>query len=95
MPLYISQASTNPLTRVLGVLVALLTLVGAFFFGLVILVVIFGVGLLLYAALRIRMWWLRRHMPAAEPASERPSGQPPESGEVIDAEYTVISTKRD
>lgn len=91
MPFYINQAPTNPVSRVLGVIVAILTLLGAFFFGLVILMVIFGLGLLLYLGMRLRMWWIMRHMPAPEPAPERTADQ----GEVIEAEYKVISTKRD
>jgi hypothetical protein len=91
MPIYISQASTNPVSRVLGVLVALLALAGAFFFGLIILVVISGLGLLLYVGMRLRMWWIMRHAPAPDPVPQQAS----KPGDVIDAEYTVISTKRD
>jgi hypothetical protein len=91
MPYYINQTPMNPLSRLLAALVAALVLVGAFFFGLVVLALIVGLGLVFWLGLRVRLWWLRRHLPPAEVPSD---GKPGE-GEVIDAEYTVVSKKRD
>jgi hypothetical protein len=91
MPIYISQTTSNPLSRVFGVILALLTMVGAFFFGLVILVVVSGLGLLLYLGMRVRMWWVMKNRPPAESTTART----PDQGEVIDAEYTVISKEKD
>lgn len=81
----------NPVSRVIAALVAVLALAGAFFFGLVVLILVFGLGFLFWLGIRLRMWWIMRRMPVAEAAPEQPAGQ----GEVIDAEYTVISRRRD
>lgn len=91
MPVYISQQSTNPFTRVLAALFAVLAFAGAFFFGMIILAVIAGLGLLAWIGLRIRMWWIMRQMP---PAEVSPSVQPGQN-EAIDAEYTVVSKQQD
>ena len=91
MPYYISQTPMNPVSRVLATLVAGLALVGAFFFGLVVLVLFVGVGLLLWLGFRLRMWWIRRQLRGDEAATGHSSGQ----GETIDAEYTVVSRRRD
>jgi len=91
MPYYISQTPMNPLSRVLAALVAALALVGALFFGLVVLVLIVGLGLVFWLGLRLRIWWFRRHLPRNEVTPDHNPGQ----GEVIDAEYTVVSKRRD
>ncbi len=81
----------NPVSRVIAALVAVLALAGAFFFGLVVLILVFGLGFLFWLGIRLRMWWIMRRMPAADAVPDQPDGQ----GEVIDAEYTVISRRRD
>ena len=91
MPYYISQTPMNPLSRVLAALVAALALLGAFFFGLVVLALFVGVGLVFWLGLRLRIWWFRRHLPRNEVTPDHN----PEQGEVIDAEYTVVSKRRD
>lgn len=100
MPDRLPPPVTNPLARLLAALVAVLALVGAFFFGLVVLALAVGLGLLAWLALGLRMWWLRRQLgkgrgapggPHAGPGAreERPRGQ------VIDADYEVVSRKED
>lgn len=69
----------SPLSRILAAIVGLLVLVGAFFFGLIILAVVIGLGALAWIVFRIRLWWLKRNMPATP------------GEEVIEAEYTIIS----
>jgi hypothetical protein len=91
MPYYISQTPMNPLSRVLAALVAAVVLVGAFFFGLVVLALIVGVGLIFWLGLRLRIWWLTRHSPRHENTPDHVPGE----GDVIDAEYTVVSKQRD
>ena len=91
MPYYISQQPVNPVMRVFAALFAVLAFAGAFFFGLIILAVVVGIGLLLWLGIRLRMWWIMRHMPPAEVSSAAPSAQ----SEVIDAEYTVVSREQD
>ncbi|MFC1740839.1 hypothetical protein ACFL0N_05120 [Pseudomonadota bacterium] len=77
----------NPLTRFLAGILAVLALVGAFFFGIFVLIFALGFGLVAWLALSLRMWWLRRKSPSAAPPGKD------HSGDVIDAEYTVVSRR--
>jgi hypothetical protein len=81
MQYHISPPPMNPLSRLLAGILAVLALAGAFFFGVFVLVFAIGLGLVAWLLLWIRMWWIRRK-------GIRPVDQ---KGEVIDAEYTVIS----
>ena len=74
----------NPLSRLLAGILAVLALAGAFFFGVFVLVFAVSLGFVAWLSLWIRMWWIRRK-------GIRPVDQ---KGEIIDAEYTVI-TRRD
>lgn len=87
MPYYIAPPPMNPLTRLLAGVLAVLALVGAFFFGFFILIFALGFGLVGWLALSLRLWWLRRKNPAAPaPGKDR-------ADDVIDAEYRVVSRK--
>ena len=87
MQYQIAPPPMNPLARLLAGVLAVLALVGAFFFGLFILVFAVGLGLVAWLALWIRMWWLGRNRPADTPRKDDLSG------DVIDAEYTVVSRR--
>ena len=87
MQYYIAPPPMNPLARLLAGILAVLALVGAFFFGLFVLLFAVGLGLVAWLFLWIRMWWLRRNLPAEPPRSDD------HSGDVIDAEYTVVSRR--
>ena len=91
MPYYISQTPMNPVSRIVAAMVAAVALVGAFFFGLLVLALFAGLGLLLWLGFWLRLWWLRRHLPQGETTAES-SG---EQGEIIDGEYRVVSRRRD
>jgi hypothetical protein len=91
----------NPLSRLLTGLLAVLALVGAFFFGLVVLALALGLGLLAWLALTLRLWWLRRRTSRAEYAA---SGDPQSTsardpaggkGQIIDADYEVVARDQD
>jgi hypothetical protein len=71
----------NPLSRLLAGILAVLALAAAFFFGLLVLAFAVGVGLVAWLLLWVRSWWNRRKRPASDQIS----------GEIIDAEYTVVS----
>ena len=75
----------NPLTRLLAGVLAVLALVGAFFFGIFILAFAVGLGLVAWVVLWVRTRWIGKQPPDAV----QPSGS--KSGDVIDAEYTVVS----
>jgi len=85
MQYYIAPPPMNPLARLLAGILAVLALVGAFFFGIFILALAVGLGLVAWLFLWVRMWWIRRKQPVAGAQSAE------RSGDVIDAEYTVVS----
>ena len=91
MKYYISPPPMNPVSRLLTSLVAALSLIGFFFFGLIVvailLAVLLGFGLLLW----IRSWWLGRKLTA----NSAPLGTTGQQGQVIDAEYTVVYRRRE
>ena len=91
MPYYISPPPMNPLSRALAAVMAVLALVAVFFFGLIVLALVVGFSLLFWLGIRLRLWWIQRHLP---PTDTDPADKP-QKGEVIDAEYTVVSRRKD
>jgi hypothetical protein len=84
----------NPLARVLAGLLAVLALAGAFFFGLVVLALAVGLGLLAWLAFALRVWWLRRQ--GRDKASGGSGAKAKvRRGEVIEADYEVVSRRDD
>jgi hypothetical protein len=84
----------NPLARVLAGLLAALALAGAFFFGLVVLALAVGLGLLAWLVLTLRVWWLRRQGRDRAGGGGRP-GADARKGKVIEADYEVVSRHDD
>ncbi len=87
----------NPFSRVLAGLFGLVALVGAFFFGFLILAVAVGVGLVAWGLIWLRLWWLRRRLRSAG-VTEGPSGPRPDTrgdGKVIEGDYEVVSRRDD
>lgn len=88
----------NPFTRILAGLFGLVALVGAFFFGFLILAVAVAVGIAAWIAIRLRIWWLGRR---AGPGASTPGQAPGETsrkesgGSVIEGEYKVVSRRDD
>ena len=100
MPHYFSPPPMNPLSRILAGLFAVLALVGALFFGVFILVLAVGLGVLAWLVLTLRMWWLRRgrHGQAAGRGQDhvvREGGVENHGDDVIEADYEVISRRED
>ena len=90
----------NPVSRLLAALVAVLAVIGAFFFGFFVLMLALGIGAVAWLVLALRMWWLRRHLAARYPdGGPRVPGGPESSGsrrgDVIDADYEVVSRRED
>ena len=71
----------NPLSRLLAGILAVLALAAVFFFGLLVLAFAVGAGLVAWLVLWVRSWWNRRKKTGSDQAT----------GEIIDAEYTVVS----
>lgn len=97
MPYYISPPPMNPLSRLLAAILAVLALVGAFFFGIFVLAFAVGIGLVAWLSFSIRLWWLQKK--GVIQAGRGPGGNqaqgPGETGrDITDVEYTVV-TRRD
>ncbi len=99
MPFYISPPPRNPLASILGALVGVIVLVGAFMLGFVVLLVVAGLGLLAGLGVFIRIKWAQYQLRKLgfDPLSgmSPPNGFRPDQGDSLDVEYTVISTERD
>lgn len=89
MAVYRITPPQNPLARALAAVVALALFAGAFMLGLVALAVVAGLAVLLGAFAWLNAWRLRRKL--------RRSGGPQAAaqGQTIEAEYTVVSRRRD
>jgi hypothetical protein len=93
----------NPVSRILAGLLGLLAVVGAFFFGLIVLAFALGLGILAWLLVTLRMWWLRRRWqseggsvgPAGAARPDRPDRPDRRHDEVIEADYEVISRRED
>ena len=98
MPYYISPPPMNPISRLLAAVVAALVMAGAFVLGLAVFAVIFGLILIFWIGFRLRIWWMQKQMGGATRPDVINPGQGSEAkntGEVIEAEYTVVSRTRD
>lgn len=77
----------NPLSRMLASLLAAVALIGALFFGVFVFLTAVALGLIAWAALWLRIWWVRRRANSASDSAPPGAG----AGEVIEGEYTVVS----
>ena len=102
MRYYLSPPPMNPVARLVAALLAVAALVGAFFFGLFIVVAAVGLGIVGWLYLTLRLWWLRRQHGARaghrsghgfEADQSHPSGG--RETDAIDAEYKVVSRRQD
>ena len=100
MGYFLAPPPLNPVSRVLASLLAVLALVGAFFFGFFVLALALGLGALAWLILAVRMWWLRRQWQRQGVGRQYgqtgpPGGEDGRRGEVIDADYEVVSRRED
>ena len=93
MPYYISPPPQNPLARIFTAIIAVLALVGSLMLGMVALLVVVGVGLIAALALWLRVAWIKRRLQKNGVDFGKPTQSQPQSGDVIDAEYTVVSVQ--
>jgi uncharacterized iron-regulated membrane protein len=92
VPYRLPPPPLNPLSRILAGLLAVLAVVGAFFFGLVVLALAVGLGLLAWLALALRMWWLRRRLGGRSAAGAGPGVR---EDDAIEADYEVVSRRKE
>lgn len=104
MPYQISPPPQNFLTRIVAGIIAVLTLAGAFMIGMVALLFVAGAGLIAGVAIWLRVLWIKRQLKksgvnlGAGPFDETNASRErtaPASGQVIEAEYTVVSEQQD
>lgn len=88
----------NPITRLLAAVAGALVLAGMIFFGFFAMLAAVALGLVAWLVLWLRIWWFKRKLAAS---GRQPTGfgqpfspgarqdEPP--GDVIDAEYEVVS----
>lgn len=97
MRYYISHTPSNPLSRIVAALVATVCLLGAFFFGLIILAVVAVAIAVFSLVFWVRVRWLRRNARPEQARTASRSGNPSgnKGPEIIEGEYTVISERRD
>ena len=105
MPQYIAPPPMNPLSRLLAGILAVLALAGAFFFGIFVLGLVAGLGLIAWLVFSIRMWWLRKKFAGnlsgmggmggmgGMDSQNREQDAGADNGDIIEAEYTVVSRK--
>jgi len=93
MPYYITPPPPNPVSRIIAAVIAVMALIGAFMVGMVALLFVAGAGLLVGLTIWARIAWiryrLRKH--GVDLHHHPDSLKKATSGEVIDAEFTVIS----
>lgn len=100
MPYYISPPPQGPLARIIAGIVAVFVLIGAFMIGMVALLVVVGVGLIAGIAIWLRVAWIKRQLRKSgvdldADARRSATGSANVSGQVIDAEYTVIKKREE
>lgn len=100
MPYYISPPPQSPLARIIAGIIGLFALVGAFMIGMAALLVVVGLGLIAAVAIWLRLAWIKRRLRKSgidlgvkTNASNTDSAKV--SGQVIEAEYTVISKREE
>ena len=93
MPYYINPPPQNPLSRIIAAIIAVFVLVGSVMIGMAALLVVAGVGLVAGIAIWLRVAWIKRRLQKSGVNLDINMGKPPKSGQVIDAEYTVITDR--
>jgi len=100
MQYYISPPPQSPLSRIIAAIIAVFALIGTFIIGFAAFLVMAGVALVAGIAIWLRIAWIRRRLQKSgrQKSGDR-QGAPADaqngSGQVIDAEYTVISSTED
>jgi len=97
MPYYISPPPQGPLTRIIAGIIAVFVLIGTFMIGVAAFLVVGGIALVAGLVIWLRVLWIKRQLRKSGVdlnAGMRPPTQQ-DSGNVIDAEYTVVSKSDD
>ena len=95
MPYYLNPPPSNPLAKLVAAVIAALALVGSFMIGFAVLLVVAGIGLVLGIAIWVRVALIKWRLKKAGVKFEDTRPQAQQGGQVIDAEYTVISEREE
>ena len=95
MPYYLNPPPQGPLARIIATIIAVFALVGAFMLGLVALLVIAGIALIIGLTIWLRVAWIKRQLRKSGVNLDMETGDSRESGNVIDAEYTIVAESDD
>ena len=90
MKYYISPPPMNPVSRLLAAIMAVLAVAAVVFFGLAVLIILVAGFSLFALVFYLRSWWFGR----ANGESGQGQTTSVHEGTVIDAEYTVVSRRR-
>jgi hypothetical protein len=95
MQYYISPPPQNPLSRIIAAIIAVFALIGTLIIGFAAFLVIAGIALVAGIAIWLRVAWIKRRLQknGIDPGPRTDASN--DSGQVIDAEYTVISSSED
>ena len=95
MQYHISPPPQGPLSRIIAAIIAVFALIGTFVIGFAAFLVIAGVGLIAGIAIWLRVAWIKRKLQKSGANPEFRADVSNRSGQVIDAEYTVVSSSED
>ena len=95
MPHYISPPPQSPIARIFTAIIAVFILAGAFMVGIAALLVVAGVGLFAGIVIWLRVAWIKRKMQKEGVDFSVSTDAPTNSGNIIEAEYTVVSENQD
>ncbi len=91
MAYFISPPPQNPVQKIVATIIAIIVLGGAFMLGMVALLFVAGIGLFAGFVIWLRLTWIRYQLRK----SGADAGTQDAPGQVIDAEYTIISEHED
>lgn len=95
MPYYISPPPQSPLSKIIAAIIAAFALVGSLVIGAAALLAIAGVALIAGISIWLRVAWIKRRWQKSGLDFGPRVDASGDSGQVIDAEYTVISSSED
>lgn len=90
MSYYLHPPPKGPLARIVASIIAIFVLVGAVMLGMVVFLVIAGLALVAGVIIWLRIAWIKRRLREQGVDLSERTTSPPDSGHVIDAEYTVV-----
>ena len=91
MPYYLNPPPSNPLSKLIAAVIAVLALMGSFMIGFAVLLVVAAIGLVLGIVIWVRVALIKRRLRKEGVQFEPARREEQRGGQVIDAEYTVIS----